>query len=503
MLDFQNPNPINIRRRITVHHCVRSSIIAALALLTIFFGPSSCARAKSGGWDFEPYDVQINIAIDLPGGIAEQLVGQLPLHLKRRIDASLAPAWTCNVHLATGQERAKIFAAIAADDPPLPDLASNKDKLLLATVRTGSDGLELAVREFDRYVQRWSATRRRQSRQESYIPEQLFSLVYHTFSQLARVELDSKDPHRVLLKPRAAALPRGAGSVIVAKVGDVFLPILRRTTRSGELEKKDGVQIVPWTYIEVSEVKGNMIICRIESARRGPIIVRRQGRIEPVAIAIRCDPDSLTLRLHSRTVADKPLVGYEVFSQTPGDETLARVGLTDAAGQISIPPGKMSVQILYVKHGGQLFARIPAMAGLKNFIDISLPDDDARLAAEASLAAVREDLIDVVARRNILISRVRQKIEKKDYGAAQELIRALDDLPGRPQFNLTLANAARSLRSDDPQMQKRIDKLFESTQTLVAQYLDLRPISKLHDDLREAQNKDGTKDTKAAGTTKG
>src|ERR1041385_4612158 len=102
---------------------------------------------------------------------------------------------------------------------------------------------------------------------------------------------------------------------------------------------------------------------------------------------------------------------------------------------------------------------VPVRAGAQNRIDIPLPDDDARLAAEASLAAVREDLVDVVARRNILMSRARQKIEKKDFAAAQELLRALDDLPGRPQFNLTLTNAARSLRSNDPQMQKRIDKL--------------------------------------------
>jgi hypothetical protein len=209
----------------------------------------------------------------------------------------------------------------------------------------------------------------------------------------------------------------------------------------------------------------------------------------------------LTLRLRSRTSADKPLVGYEVFTQKPVDETLTRVGVTDTSGQITIPPGKTALQFLLVKHGGQLFAKMPVVAGAKSLIDITLPDDDARLAAEASMAAVREDLVDVVARRNILMSRARQKIEKKDYAGAQELLRALDDLPSRPQFNLTLSNAARTLRSDDPQMQKRIDKLFESTQTLLTQYLDLRPISKLHDELREAQSK-SPKSTTASGTKK-
>jgi hypothetical protein len=493
MLHVNQYNPGAIRNR------SRLSVLSALTLLIASLCPLSITHGKDGGWDLEPYHIQLNIAIDAPGGLAEQLAGDLPRYIRRRVEACLTPTWTCDVHIATGQDCAKIFAMIAATDPPPPDLPANKDKLLLAAVRTVPDGIELIVREFDRYVQRWSAPLRRESRQASYLAEQLFALTYQTFSPLAQLELDPKDPRRVVLKPRAASLPRSAGAGPIAQAGDVFVPVLRRTTRGGELEKKGGLQVVPWTFIEATEVKGKTIAGRFQSASRRPIIVRRQGRIEPVAIASHTDPDTLTLRLHSRTTADKPLVAYEVFAQQPGEESLTRVGLTDTAGQVPIPPGKTPLQFLLVKHGGQLFAKIPVMSGEKNLIDLALPDDDTRLAAEASMAAVREDLVDVVARRNILMARARQKIEKKDYAAAQELLRALDELPGRTQFNLTLSNAARSLRTDDPQMQKRIDKLVESTQTLLTQYLDLRPISKLHDELREAQSKADTKGASTGG----
>jgi hypothetical protein len=155
-----------------------------------------------------------------------------------------------------------------------------------------------------------------------------------------------------------------------------------------------------------------------------------------------------------------------------------------------------------VKHGDQLLARIPIAAGAEDHIDVPLPDDDARLAAEAYLAAVREDLIDVVARRNILISRARVTIRKKNFAAAQELLQALDDLPGRPQFDITLSTAQRTLRSDDPQMQRRIDQLFAATQTLFSQYLDLRPINEIHDELRAAQAKAQSKQTAPASAKK-
>jgi hypothetical protein len=478
-----------------------SFFISALLTTLPFF--ASPIHAKNGGWDLEPYRIQITIAIDAPGGLAEQLASELPHYLQRRVDASLAPAWACDVRIATGVDRAKILGAITASDPPPPDVPKDKDKLLIAVIRTAPDGIELTAREFDRYVQRWSPPLRRNSRQDTYVPEQLFSLVYQTFSSLAQVELDPKDPHRVVLKPRGASLARSAGAAPLAKPGDVYAPVLRRTMRNGELEKKNGLQTVPWTYVEATEVKDNTIVGRFQSASRRPIIVRRQGRIEPVAIALHTDPDALTLKFRSRTAADKPLVGYEVFTQKLGDDALTPVGVSDTAGQITIPPGKTPLQFLLVKHGGQLFARIPVLAGEKQLIDIPLPDDDARLAAEASLAAVREDLVDVVARRNILISRARQKIEKKDYATAQELLRSLNDLPGRQQFKTTLDAAKRSLRSSDPQMQRRIDRLFDATDALLTQFLDISPINKVHDELREAQGKGGTKSAEASDAKKG
>jgi hypothetical protein len=486
------------RHRPSPAHRLRFSAFTA-TLLTIGLLFTSPSQSKEGGWDLEPYHIKITIAIDAPGGLAEQLTDELPRYLQRRIEASLTPAWVCDVSIASGQERAKILATIGAAEPSPVELPKDKDKLLVVAVRMAPDGVELSAREFDRYVQRWSPTLRRTSRQDSYIAEQIFTLLNQTFSPLAQIELDAKDMRRVTLKPRGAQLPHA----LAGKPGDVYLPFLRRTMRNGELEKKDGLQTVPWTYIEATEVKDNKILGRFQSANRRPIIIRRQGRIEPVAIAIHTDPDALTLRLHSRAAAEKPLVGYEVFTQKPGDETLVPVGVSNTVGQITIPPGKTPLQFLLVKHGGQLFAKIPVLAGEKQHLDIPLPDDDARLAAEASLASVREDLVDVVARRNILISRVRQKIEKKDYASAQELLQSLNDLPGRQQFKTTLDAAKRTIRSTDPQMQRRIDRLFDSTESLLTQFLDVTPINKIHDELREAQSKSGPKSAAATSADKG
>ena len=103
--------------------------------------------------------------------------------------------------------------------------------------------------------------------------------------------------------------------------------------------------------------------------------------------------------------------------------------------------------MLLIKHGGQLLAKLPVVPGAERRINVPLPDDEARLVAEARLAAVREDLIDVVARRNILMARTRQKIEKKDFAAAQ----AVAALARRPARQAAIQSHADDIGPLDPQ----------------------------------------------------
>src|SRR5215203_4384516 len=108
MLQPHNNNPKTVPCRL------RLNSLPALALLITFIGQYSIAHGKNGGWDLAPYHIQINIAIDAPGGLAERLATDLPRYVQRRIGSSLAPAWTSDIHIATGQDRAKIFTTIAA-----------------------------------------------------------------------------------------------------------------------------------------------------------------------------------------------------------------------------------------------------------------------------------------------------------------------------------------------------------------------------------------------------
>jgi hypothetical protein len=113
-----------------------------------------------------------------------------------------------------------------------------------------------------------------------------------------------------------------------------------------------------------------------------------------------------------------------------------------------------------------------------------------RLQAAARLAALREDLVDLVARRNIFIARVHQQIEDKHYDQAKQLLETLDELPSRAQFTQTLDREARLHRTKDAQVQRQIDQLFAGMQAVVGKFLDSQPISDLHEQLRQLPPKE-------------
>jgi hypothetical protein len=494
-----------------VHRARFVTIVTATSLL------SSLTHAQSLPWEYQPYRIRTIIALDVPGGVAQQLTVELPTYLNRRVVAAIGPIWTFDVEIATGAVRGRVLSDShpsppgrgqvardsprrgegASEDPPADIPWAAVDKLVLLAVTWSPDGYSIIAREYDTLVQRWSTPIRREVRQPNSLPEQVFAALCQTVAPVAQFELVADDEKHVVLKPRGAALMRPATEEPWAKPGDVFLPILRRTSRGGQLVE-NGIQAVPWTFVEVvdnKDEKNPQTTARIHSGTRRPFGTRRQGRVEQVALALRADPADTVLRLRSRVSEDKPLVGYEIFAQTDPEkpDALIRLGATGRDGKLDVSAADQRVRTLLIKNGGQLLARLPVVPGAQPQLDIPLPDDDARLAAESLLSAMREDLIVVVARRNILMARTRQKIKSKDFDAAQKLILEINQLPGRAKFTTEITNAKRRTRSDDPRIQRRIDQLFEGTQAALTQYLDTRPINELTDELRDAQQNTGEK----------
>lgn len=178
------------------------------------------------------------------------------------------------------------------------------------------------------------------------------------------------------------------------------------------------------------------------------------------------------LRLHARDDENQPLAGFRVYQRDTNVEDPAYIGKTGDDGAIAISLGKTPIQIVFVQSGGQWIAKIPLVPKADALIEAPLVDDRKRLEAEAKLVGIREELIDLVARRSILAARARAKIKANDLKAANNLVRELEGMPTATEFEQQrIRQQERLIESDDPQIQKRIEKLFNDTRDVLAEFL--------------------------------
>lgn len=470
------------------HFSYRVTLVVS-ALVACDWQRAAKAAEVSEVWEGQPYQIEASLAIEAPGDLRAQLERDLPGFLRKRASTAIGSVWRLQAEPADGALRHAVLRGVdRLSDEDLPEAKDTEDKRLLLAIRATPWGYEISAREFDRYLHRWGPPLRRTVRQRDAVPEQLFALAERAVAPLAYFTPSSSDPERVSIELRGADLPpAGAGDFAWLVPGDALQPLLVRKNRDGSVAL-GGVATIPWTYIEVVEPadKPAELTGRIRSATAHPLGGRR-GRVEAVAIGMRNYRAATTLELRARDEQDKPLAGYEVFVQNDGDKQLQRIGKSDARGEVRVEPGQSAVRSLYLQNDGVTLARLPIVPGAEPRVTVHLPDDEMRLRAAARLSAIREDIVDVVARRTIFMARVRQQIAEKNFDEARQLLSALEELPGTLQFRRDIERSAQLMRTRDPQVQRRIDKLFSDTRNALGKFLNPQPIGALYEELRQAE----------------
>ncbi|MFV1969285.1 MAG: hypothetical protein ACC628_28015 [Pirellulaceae bacterium] len=448
-------------------------------------------------WELSPYTIHIQLAVDDSARSRPTLDTDLAAYLEQRILRTLHPLWSVELEIAQGRPRHLLLDSLSTLDGHLTEQDHRFDKQMFLTVVAGPEGYTLACREWDKYTRLWGPVIRRRVRQELMLPEQCFALLRNTFAPLAMVRADSTDVKRATLVFKGSELPRRTEEAAIAYAGEVFQPLLIRFDHTGEV-RPDGISVVPWTYLtlngltldesENDDSDKRQWQSTVHSGLRRPFGVRRRGRSEHLAIALRNSPGTTRVRFYARHDKSQGLSGYEVFRRFSDDAASEPLGLTDATGSVEVEPVDGSVVTLFLRSDGQLLAKVPVPPGAQPFIEVPIADDTARLLAQAKLTALREQLIDVVARRNILMARVRNRLEESQIDEARNLLGELDDLPGRAQFDQRISSAERDPDnvSQDPRVQQRIEKLFAETRKLLGRFLGIRQISELRSEVNAA-----------------
>ena len=325
--------------------------------------------------------------------------------------------------------------------------------------------------------------------QSGKLRDAAFRAVWQAFSPLAQIV--SVEKKVVTLRLRATGLlPEAARdrSVVAVAPGDVFQPVIRHNDRYGQLR---GVNPIAWTFLAVEEVAERGLTCQLHTGLRTPLSGRRRGQYEQLALAVVPTDKTTRLILQSRTEPNQVLPGYDVYSHPPDSKTTELIGRTDREGSVVVRPGEHTLRVLLVKHGGEFLARLPLVPGMQAEATAQIANDDQRLEAEGFITGLQEELIDLVTRREVLLAQIKKRMEKKELDEAAKLVRQLQGLESREDFDLYLAEEQKKVFSSDRLIQAKIDQMFRKTRELVNEYLDPKVIDQLDRQVRNAQKQRG------------
>ncbi len=445
-------------------------------------------------WELTPYRIQTWIVANphplIPAAAQQDLLTQIPSYSENmvgsvwRLSAETAPAAYHSILL-----RGDTFDADAV-------LSASKefngfDKLFILTIDHRQNAYQIGVRELDIQTRTWSPVIQRGIDSWRNVPASAFKLMCDIFVPIVRINRIEETQVTALAK--AGALLRPESSTrrwqlpTEIRTGDVLQPFIRRTDRNGRV-RTGGVKPIQWTLLVVTEQSDGQLKCQWHSGYRQPFSVRRSSRVQQLATVIKPRFQGTTLKLRNRREQNQPLSGYDIFSRKPGEELSEFVGRTDWRGQLDIPPdANHPIRILFVKSGNQFLAKLPIVPGHLESVAAPLRNDDGRLEAEGFLLGIQESLVDLVARREVLTMRIRQRIESGKLDEAEEMLNELQRLDTQEDFRRRVEQRKRTLTIVDAQVQQKIDRLFAETRTLLGQFLDPNRVRQLRSELDAAR----------------
>ena len=358
------------------------------------------------------------------------------------------------------------------------------DKLILLAISRTPDGYRVTARELDLRTQLLSPPVSHPVWQLQKLRDVAFDATLEAFAPMARIEDVKKD--QVLLRLKAAALPPRDRSFSFVRPGDTFRPVVRRDDRDGNIL---GINAIEWTFLVIEEMDRQRTVSRLFSGFPNPLSSRRRGRTEVLALGVVPSRQPSTLVVRSRDEDKQPLAGYEILSHPPGVRTTVSLGHTDRQGRLEILPAEHPLRVLLIRNGTEILARLPMVPGLQPTVIAPIANDNQRLEVEGFITGLQEELVDVITRRQVLFTRARTRLEKREFDEAENLIAQLRELDDADHFALALNNAEKLPRylATDPVRKKKIELLFSDTKKLILSHLDSREFEELVEELRAAR----------------
>jgi hypothetical protein len=461
----------------------RSFPIAILMLLLMPFAAGVAEEPAPTAWEMLPYRIHVLTAVvESSPSLPPKFEQELPADLVARAPAIVGGTWRLEAGAAPAELRHRVLNSLSdltAED--LPATAKKGDKVILLGIAAGDNGYIVRARELDLTTGLWNTTTTRIVRQAASVKQEALWCLISAFAPQARIE--KVEDKIVTLKLRAASLARRDGNLPLFIPGTVFRPVLVKSDTRGMMQPSPA-EFIAWTYLIPTESKtaSSPFTTRIETGLSGTVIPEYHPTRLRLALGVSPSRDSTKIKLVTEGSAAS-LEGYEVASQEseiagkPG--AILSLGRSGADGIVEVPSSTATVRTLLIRHGEAVLARLPLVPGLAQEITITLADDRPRLAVESSLNGIQDNLVDLVARREVLVSRIKAAAKENNTTAADKLKEQLRKLPTVEQPLAELTKQQQAIEALEgaarQKMQKRLTEIRKLADKLKAE----NPASKL------------------------
>jgi hypothetical protein len=413
-----------------------------------------------------PYRISFHLACDPSARIDAARRTEMLQQWQVLVRRFVGPPWAVTIEPESsplesadilGESVPEVFAGFASFDKVWV--------VRVSRLESGS-GLEFVGREYDTASRRLGALQQRGLNAVADAPRALFEFALDLFNPTA--EITGQEGGAALLKVQGAAITPASPFGAVVSKGKVFIPLRLVSLRDGKVQ----ILRIPFTYLQVESVDGAMARCAIISPMHDPLS-KRMARPNSLA-GLGLKPGNTPLKLRFVTKPDQtPAAGYTLTARTVPNGQPRDLGMTDRAGRIVIQPGFAEGLVILRLLAGNVepMVELPMMPGESRPDDqpISFDPKPLTVALEARIDSLRDEVVDLVALRARLESRMKARLEGEDWKGLDSTLKEFAQLTPREKF----AQQLTKLQDDAAQEQAGTKKAI-LTKTAQAQISDLQ-----------------------------
>jgi uncharacterized protein (TIGR03067 family) len=435
-----------------------------------------------------PYRIRAWVAVDarsrLDAAGRDRLVASWRALVKRFVGAP----WDLDVAEGDGP-----LADDELDDvqpKALTPLAEGFDKLWLVSIGPRDGGYSLSAREFDAATKLLGPTCHRPAPDPADAPRALFQLALDVFTPMA--EIGESSGGGVSITVQGAALPAADPVGRVAAVGSVFRPVRLYLRPNNTILK---MELIRTTYLRVDAMDGAVATCNILSAYRDPLRKAVQ-KTRMLALGIKPSGVPTRLRFVINEPEKPPAAGYTLHARSAlPNSTEREVGTTDREGRVVLPPGFSDglVILRLLAADVEPLVEFPLMPGesVEERTIVLLGTRPEAVAVQTRLNSLRNELIDLVAKRKRLEYRLKARAEGEAWDEVKTLLDEYHQLPTRASFSEEVqrieGEARRQQNPRTPILTKATQTLLTDTKALIDSQLDDDLFRAYEEALQQAQ----------------